>query len=173
MQDRALALSRRASQPLLWVGVLGIGLAAACGVVAVARGLIVPPEGDLSKVIAFDLAVGIYLITLAFIAPLARFSTAGERRWVAASVGLGSARPAFGGPTRPLTRGSAPVLSRLPWLCYQGRSSVARVGASPATTVEGPGWTETVAQRLRCGPSGSSATPEVVSKSMVGHRSRS
>ena len=106
-----LALLVRAAQPLLWVGVLGIALAAMCTIIAVARGLIIPPEGDLTKAITFDLAVGIYLITLGCIVPLAHFSAAGERRWVGVSIGL--ALYAYGMETIQQLRGIDPRFSQV------------------------------------------------------------
>jgi hypothetical protein len=106
-----LSLPGRASQPLLGVGGLGIALAAMCTIIAATRGLSIPPEGDLTKAITFDLAVGIYLITLGCIVPLAHFSAAGERRWVGASVGL--ALYAYGMETIQQLRGIDPRFSRV------------------------------------------------------------
>src|ERR671932_1836172 len=104
-------LPGRASQPLLWVGGLGIALAAMCTIIAATRGLIIPPEGDLTKAITFDMAVGIYLITLGCLVPLAHFSAAGERRWVGVSVGL--AVYAYGMETIQQLRGIDPRFSRV------------------------------------------------------------
>jgi hypothetical protein len=95
---------------LLWVGGLGIALSAVCAVIGLTRGLIIPPEGDLTKAIAFDLAVGIYAITLGFIAPLAHFSASGERRWVGVSVGV--ALYAYALETVEQLRGLDPRFSR-------------------------------------------------------------
>jgi hypothetical protein len=106
-----LSLLGRASQPLLWVGVLGIALAAVCAIIALARGLIIPPEGDLTRAITFDLAIGIYLITLGCLVPLAHFSAAGERRWVSVSVGL--ALYAYGMETIQQLRGIDPRFSQV------------------------------------------------------------
>jgi hypothetical protein len=78
----------RAVRPLLWLGALGFALSAICVGIATGNGLIIPPEGDLTKVIAFDLALGLYVITIAFILPLARFSRAGQRLWIGLSIGM-------------------------------------------------------------------------------------
>ena len=98
-----LKLLGRAVQPLLWLGALGIALSAACVVIAVTRGLIIPREGDLTKVITFDLALGIYVITIAFIVPLARYSATGQRLWVGLSIVM--AMYAFGMETIQQLRG--------------------------------------------------------------------
>jgi hypothetical protein len=111
MRSDLMALLGRASRPLLWVGGLGIALSAACALIAVTRGLIVPPEGDLTKVVTFNLALGVYLLTLGCIVPLARFSAAGERRWVGTSVGL--ALYAYGMETIQQLRGIDPRFSRV------------------------------------------------------------
>lgn len=58
--------------------VLGIGCAAAIGI----RGSeVVGAEGHLRKAMAFDVAVGIYLLTLILLLPLARFSRRGLAAW--------------------------------------------------------------------------------------------
>jgi hypothetical protein len=111
MRSCVVALLGRIAPPLLWVGLLGITLAAACAVIGLARGLVIPPEGDLSKAISFDLAVGVYTITLGFLVPLAGFSPAGQRRWVRVSVGL--ALYAYGMETIQQLRGIDPRFSRV------------------------------------------------------------
>jgi len=47
MKSNTLALLGRAVQPLIWLGLLGIALSAVCVVIALTRGVIIPPEGDL------------------------------------------------------------------------------------------------------------------------------
>jgi hypothetical protein len=111
MRSNARLLVEHAARPLLWVGGLGIALSALCLVVALTRGLYVPPEGDLTKAITFDLAVGIYMITLGVLAPLARFSPAGERRWVAAGVAM--TLYAYGVETIQQLRGLDPRFSHV------------------------------------------------------------
>ncbi|HYL39111.1 MAG TPA: hypothetical protein VEV17_24550 [Bryobacteraceae bacterium] len=84
-----VAAAYEESRPMLWLGVLGLALAAACAVKALSTGLTLPPEGDLSKAISFDAAVGIYILTIGVYAPLAGFSSRGRRRWLGWAVGLG------------------------------------------------------------------------------------
>jgi hypothetical protein len=86
-------------------------LSALTAVVALTHGPVVPPEGELSKAISFDLAMGIYMITLGFIAPVARFSPVGERRWVGAGVVM--ALYAYGAETVQQLRGIDPRFSRV------------------------------------------------------------
>jgi hypothetical protein len=76
------------ARPLLWCGITGIAVAIVCSVVAAVRGVMIPPEGDLTKAITFDLPVGIYLITIAFFVALAEFTPRGERRWMRWLIGL-------------------------------------------------------------------------------------
>jgi hypothetical protein len=52
------------------------------------RGPFIPPEGELHKAITFDIAVGIYLLTIAFLVPYAGFSEKGRRRWVGWSIAI-------------------------------------------------------------------------------------
>ncbi len=74
---------------LLVLGLVGLALAAACTVVAIFRGgLAIGAEGDLSKAITFDGAVGLYLLTLGFFVPLAGFTAQGLRRWLGWSIGI-------------------------------------------------------------------------------------
>lgn len=74
---------------LFWLGTAGLVLAAGCSAIALLRGsLAVGAEGDLSKAITFDGAVGIYLLTLGFFVPLAEFTARGLRRWLGWSNGL-------------------------------------------------------------------------------------
>ncbi len=74
---------------LFWLGMAGLLLAAGCSAVAALRGgLALGAEGDLSKAITFDGAVGIYLLTLGFFVPLADFTARGLRRWLGWTIGL-------------------------------------------------------------------------------------
>lgn len=64
---------------------LGIGVAAAIGV----RGSeLVGAEGHLRKAATFDIAVGIYLLTLVMLVPFARFSRGGAWAWRGSLVAL-------------------------------------------------------------------------------------
>jgi hypothetical protein len=75
--DRVLAL----------LGVLGLALAAIIfGVMLVRGNTRIPPEGDLTKSLTFDAALGIYYLTLAFYLPRARFSPGARRLWLRAVV---------------------------------------------------------------------------------------
>ncbi len=79
METRALAA----------LGFAGIVLGLICLAVMAARhGVPIPPEGDLHKSASFDIAVGIYLLTIALLAPSARFSPRGKRHWVGWNVAL-------------------------------------------------------------------------------------
>jgi len=75
-------------RPLLWLGIAGVTLAALSGVVALVHGAIILPEGDLTKSMSFDAAVGIYVLTLALFLPLAEFTPGARRRWIRFVVGL-------------------------------------------------------------------------------------
>jgi hypothetical protein len=72
----------------VWLGALGLALSALCALVALTGGVIIPPEGDLTKAITFDFALGVYLITLGFIAPLAHFKPRARQVWLASAVVL-------------------------------------------------------------------------------------
>ena len=63
-------------------GFAGIFLGLVVLAIWVARGgAPIPPEGELGKAITFDIAVGIYLLTLALLIPEARFSERSRKRW--------------------------------------------------------------------------------------------
>ena len=101
MENRALTL----------MGVIGILLGMLCLIVMAARGGVpIPPEGDLLKPATFDIAVGIYMITLALLLPSAGFSDGGRKRWVAWNVGLFAY--AFGIENIQIFRGLDPRFSR-------------------------------------------------------------
>ncbi|MFW6198964.1 MAG: hypothetical protein ACOC8K_00180 [Gemmatimonadota bacterium] len=69
-----------------WLGVLGVGLGALCAGVGLLAGFQVPPEGSLWETATFNGAVGIYLLTLAALAPETGISAKGQRRWAWALV---------------------------------------------------------------------------------------
>jgi type IV secretory pathway TrbD component len=52
------------------------------------RGRIIPPEGYLYKAVSFDIAIGIYILTIILFVPLAGFSARGRRLWRWSSVAL-------------------------------------------------------------------------------------
>jgi hypothetical protein len=77
----ALRVFRR-ERALTAVAVLGIVLGIGCAVAIGVRGTqLVGAEGHLRKAMAFDIAVGIYLLTLVLLLPLARFSRGGLAAW--------------------------------------------------------------------------------------------
>lgn len=100
------------NQALTIMGAVGILLGLFClAVMAVRQGAPIPPEGDLHKAASFDVAVGIYLLTLALLLPSAGFSERGKRRWVAWNVGLFAY--AFGIENIQIFRGLDPRFSRV------------------------------------------------------------
>ncbi|MCG8603610.1 hypothetical protein MJD09_01240 [bacterium] len=70
-EERALAMS----------GMVGLALGIAGLVLSVGHGPVIAPEGVLQKAISFDLAVGIYILTLLLFLPLAKFTERGLRWW--------------------------------------------------------------------------------------------
>jgi hypothetical protein len=87
---------------------LGLGCAAAIGV----RGTeLVGAEGHLRKAMAFDVAVGIYLLTLVLLVPLARFSRGGLWTWRVSLTVLSVY--AFGMETVQIARGIDPRFTKV------------------------------------------------------------
>lgn len=74
---------------LVWLGLLGVALGTCLLAVVAARGRFVAPEGDLYKAGTFNLAVGIYLLTLTLFVPLSGLTERGLRRWRSATVVTG------------------------------------------------------------------------------------
>jgi len=66
---------------LFWTGIVGLVLGVVGLVVFGVQGRNIPPEGDVAKAVSFNLAAGVYLLTIALIVPLARFSERGGWRW--------------------------------------------------------------------------------------------
>jgi hypothetical protein len=85
---RILAAAWKRQRALFATGLLGLALGLAGALVLAAQGRFIAPTGDLTKPIAFNVALGIFLLTLAALAPLARFSTRFYRRWCGAQVVL-------------------------------------------------------------------------------------
>jgi hypothetical protein len=73
---------------LFWTGVAGLVLGGAGLVVMAVHGPLIAPEGELSKAVSFNVAVGIYALTIALFVPLARFSPRGLRWWRATQIGM-------------------------------------------------------------------------------------
>lgn len=96
---------------LLAAGLLGLVLSVAClGAIAV-RGLMVEPEGNLFKAASFDGAVGIFLLTLGLIVPVAGFSRLGGAIWRGTLVTM--AVFGYGMETIQIARGFDPRFSRV------------------------------------------------------------
>lgn len=73
---------------LAWTGVAGLVLGALVLGWMAARGRYVAPEGDLYKAATFDIAVGLYALTVALFVPHAGFTPRGRRVWSWSLVGL-------------------------------------------------------------------------------------
>jgi hypothetical protein len=93
------------------VGLLGIALGLLLLVLAAVRGPIVEPEGDLMKPATFDLAVGIFILTLIPWLPASGFGDGARRRWRRWMTGL--ALYAFGVETIQQLRGIDPRFSQV------------------------------------------------------------
>jgi uncharacterized membrane protein YidH (DUF202 family) len=77
------------ARALTAMGFAGIILGLIClAVLAVRHGVPIPPEGNLHKPASFDIAVGIYLLTVTLLLPSAGFSERGRKRWIRWNVGL-------------------------------------------------------------------------------------
>jgi len=94
-------------RPLFWTGLLGIGLGAVCFLGMAFHGVIVEPEGNLYKAASFDIAVGIFLLTLALVAQFAGVG-AGWRFCLVALALFG-----YGVETIQIFRGYDPRFSRV------------------------------------------------------------
>jgi hypothetical protein len=66
---------------LTLLGVSGIALGAVCAVLAVIGGGEIPPEGSLIDTATFDVAVGLFVLTLSALAPVVTWTSKGRRRW--------------------------------------------------------------------------------------------
>ncbi len=71
----------REERGLTMTALAGVALGAMLLLVVFARGPEVPPEGDLMKPATFDLAVGIFILSLIPWLPAAGFTDAGRRLW--------------------------------------------------------------------------------------------
>jgi hypothetical protein len=98
-------------RPLFWTGVLGIALGAVCFLGMAFHGVIVEPEGNLYKAATFDIAVGIFLLTLALVMKTAGFSPRG--RWWFRGALIGLALFGYGVETIQIFRGYDPRFSRV------------------------------------------------------------
>lgn len=101
----------RRERALTAVGVLGIALGLGCAAAIGIRGSeFVAPEGHLQKAMTFDLAVGIYTLTLVLCLPMARLSARGLAAWRWTSVVL--TLYAYGMETVQIARGLDPRFTR-------------------------------------------------------------
>jgi hypothetical protein len=96
---------------LLWTGLAGLALGFLGLIVMAVQGPVIQPEGRLVKAVTFDIAVGIYLLTLALYLPAVGFSPRGRARWRGASVAL--TLTAFAIENIQIYRGLDPRFSRV------------------------------------------------------------
>ncbi|HET9948501.1 MAG TPA: hypothetical protein VFQ22_06245 [Longimicrobiales bacterium] len=82
----ALVAGLEAQPTVAGLGVLGIALGTLCVAAGLVRGWEVPPEGNLWETATFDGGVGIFLVTLALLAPASGLSSRALRRWAAVFV---------------------------------------------------------------------------------------
>jgi hypothetical protein len=74
------------------------------------HGPLIPPEGRLYKAVSFDIAIGIYILTIILFIPFAGFSARGRRWWRRTSVAL--ALYAYGAENIQIYRGLDPRFTR-------------------------------------------------------------
>jgi hypothetical protein len=77
----AIASTYAGARVLAWVGAAGVALGTLLFVWIALRGRFVPPEGDLYKAATFNVAVGLYALTVALFVPYAGFTERGRRLW--------------------------------------------------------------------------------------------
>lgn len=75
-------------RPLFVTGLFGLGLGLVCFAGMLFHGVIVEPEGNLYKAASFNIAVGIFHLTLALITRVAGFSRRGWSIWRWTIIGL-------------------------------------------------------------------------------------
>ena len=85
---RQIVAAYREERGLTATALFGIALGIVALLVIAVRGSIVPPEGDLMKPASFDIAVGIYVLSLIPWLPASGFSPAARSRWRHWSIGL-------------------------------------------------------------------------------------
>jgi hypothetical protein len=101
----------RHERPLFWTGILGLVLGAICFGGMAFHGLIVEPEGNLYKAATFDVAVGLFLLTLGLIVKVAGFTPVGQAIWRAVLIVL--VLYSYGIETIQIFRGLDPRFSRV------------------------------------------------------------
>ena len=113
--DRSPTTSRilaafREERGVTAVALLGIALGGIAFIAAGLRGAQVPPEGDLMKPATFDVALGLFILSLVPWLPVSGFGEAARRRWRLWMIGL--AIYAFGIETIQQFRGIDPRFSQ-------------------------------------------------------------
>ncbi|MGH7556999.1 MAG: hypothetical protein ACREMD_04340 [Gemmatimonadota bacterium] len=78
---RGLAARLARSSDLTTLGLLGLLLGGLCTAAALVRGAAIPPEGNLLETASFDGAVGVFILTLAVLAPGVSWTPRGRRVW--------------------------------------------------------------------------------------------
>ncbi|HUR00315.1 MAG TPA: hypothetical protein VM166_12745 [Gemmatimonadaceae bacterium] len=79
----------RKSNALIWLAAVGIIAGLVCLAVDAWRGGVpIGAEGDLSKPASFNIAIGIYLLTLAMLFPSSGLTPRGARRWIGWTIAL-------------------------------------------------------------------------------------
>lgn len=108
----ALSLPRlfEGESALIALGLLGVMLSALLSIVYLVSGPVIGPEGHLNKAIQFDLALGLFLVNVAAILPLAGFARPWRAafRWTSFALALYS----YGIETIQILRGIDPRFSR-------------------------------------------------------------
>ena len=94
---------------LFWTAIVGFAFGLVCFTAMTQTGFIVAPEGNLYKAATFDIALGIYLLTLVLIVPRAGMSPTGQAIWRWSLVPLSLF--AFGVETIQILRGLDPRFS--------------------------------------------------------------
>jgi hypothetical protein len=98
-------------RPLLGTGLLGLALGGVSFAGMAFHGPIVEPEGSLYKAATFDIAVGLFLLTLALIVQAAGFTPRGRAAWRWILIGL--TLFGYGVETIQIFRGFDPRFSRV------------------------------------------------------------
>src|SRR5688500_12632706 len=76
-----LAMAFREERTVFLLSALGVILGLALLAYALARGRYIPPEGDLKKPIAFNIALGIFTATQALMVRYSSLTDRGRARW--------------------------------------------------------------------------------------------
>ncbi|HET9362262.1 MAG TPA: ABA4-like family protein [Vicinamibacterales bacterium] len=85
---RQIVQTFREERGVTMTALAGIALGGIAFILAAVRGPLIPPEGDLMKPAAFDVAVGLFILSLIPWLSVSGFSEAGRRRWRGWMIGL-------------------------------------------------------------------------------------